>query len=282
VARVVGVGNKLDVEESELLEYLAEDPETKAIFMYLESLKYPRRFMEVASRVTRQKPVILLKGGATPEGAGAAVAHTAALAADDRMLDGILRQAGIVRVKKYSHLILAAKAVAAMPLPKGNRISFSAPSGAMLVCMTDLCRRDLDLQVPQLEEENRQRLQEISPPYIRMRNPLDIWPAAVARGVEFAYGEGAEVGLKDPNIDAVICILMLTEETGIPSYEFLVKLARKYPEKPLYVTFSGEKKHMEVASGYLEPRGVPTFPLIEEPFEVVNILYRCSKALHRH
>lgn len=281
VARVIGMGNKLDIDETEMLEYLAKDKETKAIFMYLESLKRPRQFLEVAAQVSRQKPIVLLKGGATPEGAHAAVAHTAALASDDRVMDGALKQAGVVRVFKYSHLILAAKALAFMPLPQGNRVSFSAPSGAMLVCMTDLCRRQLGLQVPQFLEENRRRLQEISPPYIRMRNPVDIWPAAAVSGVAFAYGEACEIPLRDPNIDAVVPILMLTDETGVPTYDFLVDLARKYPEKPLYVTFSGQKKHMEAAKAFLEPRGVPTYPLIEEPFEVLSILARCRAAMER-
>jgi len=280
VARVVGLGNKLDMEESEVLEFYAGDPETEAIFVYLESFKNPRRFLEVAARVTRSKPVILLKGGATSEGARAAVAHTAALAADDRIIDGALRQAGVVRIFKYSHLILAAKAIASMPLPRGNRVSFLAPSGAMLVCLTDLCRR-LGLEVPDLEEETRRRLQEISPPFIRMRNPVDIWPAATSSGVEFGFREGAEAVLKDPNIDAVVPVLMLTDETGVPPLDFLVELAGRYSEKPLYVTFSGQKKHLEAAKAFLEPRGVPCFQLIEEPFEVLDILVKCRRAMER-
>jgi acyl-CoA synthetase (NDP forming) len=138
VARVVGLGNKVDLDEVDVLEYLAEDPETKAIFTYLESFKRPKRFMEIAHEVTRNKPIILLKGGQTEEGAQAAVAHTAALASDDRIIDGALRQAGIARVYKYSHLFLAAKAIATMPLPKGNRVSFLGPSGAMLVVLRSM------------------------------------------------------------------------------------------------------------------------------------------------
>jgi len=281
VARVLGMGNKLDVEESEVLEYYGRDPETKAIFVYLESFKKPRRFLEVARRVTRSKPVILLKGGSTAEGSRAAVAHTAALASDDRIIEGALRQAGVVRVYDYSHLILAAKAISAMPLPRGNRVSFLAPSGAMLVCMTDLCHRRWGLKVPKLEEKTRRYLQEISPRYIRMRNPVDIWPAATATGVEYAYREGTEAVLKDDNIDAVVMILMITEETGAPPLDFIVELARRYPEKPLYVTFSGQKRHMDAAKAFLEPRGVPTFPLIEEPFEVLSILARCRNAMQK-
>lgn len=281
VSRVVGMGNKVDVDETDLLEYYEQDPETDAVFIYLESFKRPRKFIETAARVTRKKPVVLLKGGATEEGSKAAVAHTAALASDDRIIDGALNQAGVVRVYEYSHLFLAAKALAVMPPPRGNRVSFLAPSGAMLVCTTDLCRNQLGLEVPSLEESTRARLQEISPPFIRMRNPVDIWPAATIQGVEAAYRDGMEAVLKDPNIDAVVPIMLLTEDTGVPPLDFIVDLAQKYPDKPIYVTFSADKKYMEQSKAFLEPRGVPTFPMIEEPFEVLSILARCRRALER-
>jgi acyl-CoA synthetase (NDP forming) len=262
VARVVGLGNKVDIEESDVLEYYRKDPETKAIFIYLESFKNPRRFFSIAREVTREKPVFLLKGGATAEGARAAVAHTAAMAAED------------------SHLFLAAKALASMALPRGNRVSFLAPSGAMLVVLTDLCL-SLGLKVPDFEGPTREFLQSISPPIVRMRNPVDIWFSAGIHGVEFAYREGTEAALKDPNIDAVVPILLLTDETGVPPLDFLVGLAKKYPEKPIFVTFTGEKKHMDAGKAFLEPRGVPTFPLIEEPFEVLSLLARCRYLMER-
>ena len=281
VARVMGVGNKIDVDESDVLEYYAADPETKAIFAYLESFKRPRRFIEIARKTTPHKPIILLKGGSTDGGSQAAQAHTAALASDDRIIDGALRQAGITRIYKYSHLIQAAKALATMPLPRGNRVSFLAPSGAMLVSMVDMCHRFWGLEVPELEERTRARLQEISPPYIRMRNPVDIWPAAIVHGIEFAYREGMEAVLQDSNVDAVVSIMMLTDETGVPDLEFIVDLGRRYPDKPIYVTFSAEKRHMEAAKEYLEPRGVPTFPMIEEPFEVLSLLTECRARMER-
>ena len=281
VARVTGLGNKLDVEESEVLEYYGQDPKTKAIFIYLESFKKPRRFLDVARKVTQSKPVILLKGGASVEGANAAVAHTAALASNDRIVEGALRQAGVVRIYKYSHLFLAAKAISTMPLPKGNRISFLAPSGAMLVNLTDQCVQRLGLRVPDVDEKTRQYLQDISPPFIRMRNPVDIWPSATNRGVEYAYREGMKAVLEDPNIDAVVPILMLTDETGVPSLNFIVDLVAQYTDKPIFVTFSGEKKHMEAAKTFLEPKGVPTFPLIEDPFEILSILVQCRRAIDR-
>jgi len=281
VARVVGLGNKLDIEESEVLEYLAQDPHTSAILMYIENIKNLRRFIKVAKEVTKIKPVIMLKGGMTSEGKKAALAHTASLASDDKVVDGALRQAGVVRVFKYSHLLWTAKALSYMPLPQGNRVSFLAPSGAMLVVMTDLCRQRWGMDVPELQTDTVARLQEISPPFIRMRNPVDIWASATQHGVEYAYREGMEAVLKDPNIDAVVPVLMLTEETGVPSLDFIVDLAKKYPAKPIYITFSGDKKYMEEAKAFLEPKGIPTFPMIEEPLETLSILSRCRTAMLR-
>ncbi len=281
VCRVVGLGNKIDIDETDSLEYLADDPETSAILVYLESFKRPRRFLEIAREATRRKPVVLLKSGASEAGKQAAVAHTAALAAEDRLVDGMLRQGGIVRIWNYTHLILAAKALSMLPLPKGNRISFLAPSGAMLVALADLCVR-LGLEVPPVSPEAVRSLQQISPPYVRMRNPVDIWPAAATKGVEFGYREGMEAVLKDPNIDAVVSVLMLMREMGVPPLDFIPKLAKKYPEKPILLSFSGEKDCMEECKRFLEPEGVPTFPEIEQPFEVLSILVRCAKAVRRH
>jgi len=280
-ARVVGIGNKIDVDESDVLEYYATDPETKAIFVYLESMKNPKRFFEIARETARCKPIIMLKGGSTEGGSHAAGAHTAAMASDDRIIDGALKQAGIVRIYQYSHLILAAKALSVMPLPRGNRVSFLAPSGAMLVNLTDMCQKYWSLEVPTLEESSRRRLQEISPPYIRMRNPVDIWPSAIVHGIEFAYREGMEAVLKDSHVDAVVPILMITDETGVPDLQFIVDLSRRYSEKPIFATFSAEKKHMEIAKEFLETRGVPTFPLIEEPFEVLSILAQWRQFMDR-
>jgi acyl-CoA synthetase (NDP forming) len=202
------------------------------------------------------------------------------MASEDRLVDGMLRQAGIVRIWDYTHLILMGKAFSMLPLPKGNRVSFLAPSGAMLVCLADLCSR-LGLEVPELEPETVRRLQEISLPFIRMRNPVDIWAAASVKGVEYGYREGMEAVLRDPNIDAVVPILLLSRITGIPSYDFIIDLAKKYPDKPILVSSSGDKECMDECKAYLEPRGIPTFPEIEQPFEVLSILYRCTQAMNR-
>ena len=181
VCRVAGLGNKADIDESDLLDYLGDDPETGSIFMYLEGIKDPKRFLRVASGVARRKPTFLLMGGASDAGARAALAHTASLASDARILDGALAQAGITRLNKYSQLFQVAKGLAYMPLPLGNRVSFLSPSGAFTVCLTDLCR-SIGLEVPDIEETTRKDLQAISPAFIRMRNPVDIFGSVGLHG----------------------------------------------------------------------------------------------------
>ena len=277
----MGLGNKIDIEESQALEYLGGDAETKAIVMYLESINHPARFLGVARRVTREKPVVMLKGGSTEAGKNAAAAHTAAMASEDRLVDGMLAQAGVVRIHDYSHLVLAGKALTMCPLPAGNRVAFLAPSGAMLVCLSDLCTR-LGLAVPELETSTLKSIQQITPPFIRIRNPVDIWAAALSVGIETGYGEGMAAVLADPNVDAVIAIFMLTRETGLPNgYDFVVELAEHHAEKPALVSSTGDKACMDACRDFLEPRGVPTFMQIEEPFHALSLLCRCAEVRRR-
>jgi acetyltransferase len=281
VARVVGLGNKIDMDEAEVLDYLADDDATKAIFMYLESFKRPREFMKAARSASAKKPLFLLKGGTSKEGSQAAIAHTAALASDDRVVSAAMKQAGVTQLHDYSHLFNVAKAVSTMPLPKGNRISFMAPSGAMLVVLTDLCRQRLDLTVPDLLEVNRARLQAIGPDWLRMRNPVDIWGPAMVHGIEKAHREAIEAVMDDPNIDACIVVLVLVDEFGRTPLDFFVEMKQKYPDKPLLLSFTGIKERMEEAKAYLEPRGIPTYPYIEQPFEVLSILNKARINMER-
>ena len=281
VARCIGLGNTIDIDETDVFEFLATDKYTKAIFFYLESLRRPQRFIEIAKRVTSEKPVIVLKGGATPEGAKAAQSHTASMASDDRILDGALNQAGVIRIDEFSHLFLAAKAVAPMPVPAGNRVGFVSPSGAFIVHINDLCRQRLSLNFPELKLETMERLKEISPPFIRLSNPVDIFPSATVHGMEFAYREAMEAVLKDPNVDAIVSIMILTRELGMPALDFIPKLAKKYRRKPIYISFSGDQACNEEAKAFLEPRGVPTFPLIEDAFKALDVLVRARKFLKK-
>ena len=264
VARVIGLGNAIDVDESDALEYVAADPHTSAVVMYLESFRRPRRFLETARALRGHKPLVLLKSGSSEAGSRAASAHTAAIAAEDRVVDGMLRQAGVVRLATYGQLIMAGKALSMSPLPRGNRVGFLAPSGAMLVTLTDLCGR-LGLEVPAPEEPTIRRLEEISPPLIRMRNPVDIWASASTRGIEFAYREGMRALLEDPNIDAVVPVLLLTGDTASPPTTSSSNSPPPSRRSLIRASFSGEQRYVEECRRTSSPGASPTSSRSKSP-----------------
>ncbi len=279
VARCVGLGNAVDIDEVDILKFLATDPKTKTIFIYLESLHRPKEFLDVARKVTKNKPIIMLKGGTTDEGARAAQSHTASLSSDDNVLDGALSQAGIVRIDEFSQLFTIAKGAAMMPVPKGPRVGFVSPSGAFIVHISDICKQRTVLEFPKPMKKTQTRLEEISPPFINITNPADVFPAATVNGMEFAWRESIKALLSDPRVDAVVTILILADELGKMNLEFLPELAAEFPEKPIYVSFSGDENSNREASAFLEPAGVPTFPRIEDPFKVLDVMARARKAL---
>jgi acyl-CoA synthetase (NDP forming) len=135
VARVAGLGNKIDIEDSEVLEYLGEDPETKGILMYVEGFREPRRFLQVAKQVTRKKPVVILKGGRTKAGAERAFSHTASLAG--RFHSGRGFQTGGIAREALCRPGQRGQGIASV-LP-GRRVSSLAPSGALGVVVADAC-----------------------------------------------------------------------------------------------------------------------------------------------
>ena len=279
VARCIGLGNAVDIDEADVLEFLADDPETGAIFVYLESLHRPQKFLEIARRVTKKKPVVMLKGGATEDGAKAAMSHTASLGSDDNILDGALKQAGVVRIDEFTHLFIAAKAAALMPVPAGNRVGFVSPSGAFIVHISDICKQRTGLEFSKITAKTQARLEEISPPFINITNPVDIFPSATVNGMEFAWREAMTALLEDPNVDSVVTILILADELGEMKLDFIVDQKKRFPDKPIYVSFSGDENCNAAAKAFLEPRGVPTFPRIEDPFKVLDIMTQCRKGL---
>jgi len=207
------------------------------------------------------------------------MSHTASLGADDRVLDGALAQAGIVRIEEFTQLFTVAKAAAMMPVPKGPRVGFVSPSGAFIVHASDICKTRTILKFPKIAPATLSRLKEISPPFINITNPVDIFPSATVHGMEFAWREAMAALIKDPRVDSLVAILILADELGPMKLDFIVDLAAEYPEKPIYISFSGDENSNAKAKAFLEPRGVPTFPRIEDPFKVLDIMARARAAM---
>lgn len=280
VSRVIGLGNRCDIDEAEVIEFLGNDPSTTVICVYLEGFKAGRHFIDAARSVSRKKPIIALKGGVTAGGKKAVTTHTASLASDAEILDGIFRQARVARIQRYSDLIHVPKAIAFQPLPKGNRVAIFAPSGAMGVLAADACEK-LGLMVAPLSEKTLQKLQEITPPWLKISNPVDIWAAVQTQGFERGYRLGMEAALDDENVDAVISILLLTSDGGSTNLNFIPELHLRSPSKPLLVAISGDKESFDKSKMFLENRGIPVYLPVDEVCETLATMYTSAQLMVR-
>lgn len=149
ISKLVALGNKCDVDETELLSYLADDPETEVIALYIEGVRNGRKFMEVARAAASKKPVVVVKGGRTAKGAEAVLSHTRSLAGSDAVFDAAFRQADIIRALDVEELYDICKGFACLPLPKGENVVIVTSSGGSGILATDACE-ELGLNVVDL------------------------------------------------------------------------------------------------------------------------------------
>ena len=280
VARVAGLGNKIDIEDSEVLDYLGRDPETKAVLMYVEGFRRPRSFLEVAKRVTRKKPVIILKGGRTKAGAERAFSHTASLAGNEALFDGAFRQAGIARLRRYVDLVNVAKGIAFQPIPKGRRVSAMAPSGALGVVVADTCE-SMGLKMASHSESTVKKLREVTASWVNISNPVDMSAVVSQLGQVEGNRTVAETLLRDEGSEALVSVLLASPRIPAEAYGYLPELARRFPQKPIYVSFTGDQEAYARAREYLEERSIPVFYPLEDIFEVLHVLCDCREQLDR-
>jgi acetyltransferase len=263
-SKIVSLGNKADLNEVDFLTYLGEDPETKVILLYLESIADGRRFIEVGSTVTRKKPVILLKGGITEAGAKAALSHTGSMAGGITALKAALRKAGIIQVSSVSELFDMAIAFNSQPIPAGSRVGIVTNAGGAGVVISDLLvSRGLKLAEP--SRYTVDYLRSVLPPVASVYNPVDVIGDAKAD----RYGVAIEALLKDPNIDSLLVILtpqVVTEpeETA----KVIVELSRRYPSKPILAIFMGGGK-VEKATRILIENNIPVYDMPERAVTAV-------------
>jgi acetyl coenzyme A synthetase (ADP forming)-like protein len=179
VCKLIALGNKCDVDETELLDHLAKDPDTKVIALYMEGVRDGRKFIEVARAATREKPVVVLKGGRTKKGAEAVKSHTRSLAGRDAVFDGAFKQAGIIRVRSVEELYDACKGLAYLPPPQGRNVVIVTSSGGSGILATDACE-ELGLNLIDLPASVCGALEERLPPECILRNPLDLTGGATS------------------------------------------------------------------------------------------------------
>jgi acetate---CoA ligase (ADP-forming) len=230
------IGNKADVSSNDLLEYWEDDPETDVILLYLESFGNPRKFGRIAGRVARSKPILAMRSGTSKAGARAAASHTAALAGSDAVVDALFRQAGVLRASTLQDLLDTAVLLTALPAPAGNRVAVLTNAGGLGILCADACEAQ-SLVLPELTDETRTALAEVTPPEASLANPIDLLGSANAA----SYERTLPLILADPNIDAVIALFVppVVEDPRAVE-ELLARYASTSPKPLLAVVMSAD------------------------------------------
>jgi len=280
LSKVAGLGNKCDVDDSDILDYLAEDDETKVIAIYMEGLDKGRRFLETAERVSKIKPIVVLKAGKSEAGAEAASSHTGSLSVNDRVFEAVCKRAGIIRVENLEELIDIAKAFAFAPIPRGNRIAIISFTGAGGVMSADSCSGH-GLSVIELSKSTTTRLQSNLPSWARAGNPIDAEPLFERVGAESSIRIALEAALEDDRVDCVSLVLV-----SMPVFDFdisrvISEFKSKYSEKPIVVHIIGLKDSVDFHTRKLEEIGVPVYPSIERGIAALSALYRYGQVQRR-
>jgi acetate---CoA ligase (ADP-forming) len=203
LTQFASMGNKADVSGNDLLEHWEDDPETRVLCMYLESFGNPRRFTQIAKRVTRKKPILVVKSGRTAEGARAASSHTGALAGGgtDVTVSSFLDQCGVLRANTIEELFDIARALDRSPLPNGNRVGIVTNAGGPAIMATDACV-NLGLRMAELADATRDTLRSFLPPEASVANPVDMIASATAQ----SYARALAAVLDDPGVDMAMVI----------------------------------------------------------------------------
>jgi acetyl coenzyme A synthetase (ADP forming)-like protein len=202
ISTFVSVGNKADISGNDLLRYWESDEGTDVILLYLESFGNPKKFSQIARRVGRQKPIVVVKSGRSAAGARATSSHTGALiAASDVTVDALFRQAGVIRTDTLEELFDVASLLANQPLPRGNRVGIITNAGGPAILCADACEAR-GLEVPVLTEESQAQLRSFLPSGAGTGNPVDMIASAPAEH----YQRAIEILAHDPNVDALIVI----------------------------------------------------------------------------
>ncbi|MBI5347250.1 MAG: CoA-binding protein [Candidatus Aenigmarchaeota archaeon] len=271
VSKFISIGNRIDVDEVDLLRYLANDRETKAIAVYLEGAKRGRELYNMLRHVVRKKPVVFLKAGKSTEARAAISSHTGSLAGESEIYVGMCEQAGAICVKSSEKLIDLANALAHQPLPKGDCIQVVTNGGGFGVLATDSVV-SYGMKMAKLDRRTIDKIKSSVPAYASVSNPMDLVGDADAERYKIAL----DAVLKDRNVSGVIVILLM-QISALESnvVNILVSLKKKYDKPLLVCTTGGEFTNMHARM--LEKEGIPTYSSPKRAASAMKALVDYSK-----
>jgi acyl-CoA synthetase (NDP forming) len=263
IAKVACIGNKGDVGESDLLEYMADDDATTTIGMYLEGITDGERFVKAAARACRRKPVVVVKSGRTEAGAAAIASHTGSLAGSDDVFEAVCRRTGLVRVHDSEGFFDTLSAFESLSLPRGNRLGAMSITGMGCVVTTDACD-EYGVELPSLKRPTLKRLRELVPAWAPVRNPIDVWSTVEQHGSQKTMAHIAGCLLDQGDIDALLIIFVLMPESIFDIEEAFRDLIEKHRNKPVLMSYYGgtDKEIRHVREGFMK-LGIPGYPTPE-------------------
>lgn len=274
LSKGIGLGNKVDVDESDALSYLTDDKQTEIIGMYLEDVRDGRRFLETAKKAVAKKPVLIIKGGRTQEGARATASHTASMAVEDTVFEGAIRQAGALRMTGIDDFVRTLKGFLNMPLPLGGRLAFVTFSGAQAIMSIDAAVEH-GLQVARLGDAAREKISRVIATPSKTQNPVDLFPDMLTHGFEKTTTEILKALLKDDGVDGIIWISFAN--SGPEIYQPMVDLLLEQPPKPVFFSLLGAKKDIETCQDFLEGNRLPCYDFPEYAVRVFAHMWRYGR-----
>ncbi len=276
VSKICDLSNKCDVNETDLLEYLEDDPETRVIAMHVEDIKDARRFLRVARRVVKKKPVLIYKPGKTAESKKALASHTGSVAGDHKIYEGLFRQAGLIQVDSFTELIQIAKAFGYQPLPSGNRLGIITFSGGAGIMAIDTAVEN-GLVPSRLSEESEKKLFEIHPTVVG--NPSDLGPAMPVLQDPFTpYRRAIEVFFQDENVDCLLVTLYAFPGLPPELYVNTLREAGSTDNKPVVVWIYGpSNRSISEICRALEAADFPAYIDIEMAVKALGAMYRYTQ-----
>lgn len=268
---IATIGNKLDINETDILEAVSTDENVNVICMYLESVKAGRRFLDVAKRITVEKPIVVLKSGRTEAGKKAVASHTASLAGNDQIFSAVFRQGGILRARDYEHMFGLARAISKQPFPDRDGVFIITYAGSLGVIAADAIT-DNGMRLSELEPHLKERLKNLLPDYVCGMNPVDYTFSQDAEIVK----KTIEIGVESNDVGSFIVVL---QAEILESYVEALK-SIDYKGKPIIACVAGKEFALDGVIN-MEKAGIPVFSTPEQVADALAVMYRHAKRIKR-
>lgn len=270
-AKFISYGNAVDIDETDLIEYLGNDDKTKVICLYIEAVKNGRRFLEVCKKVSKKKPIIAIKGGVTEAGAKATLSHTGSLAGSAEIYFGAFKQAGIIHAKNLEYMFDFAKILEKCIKPKGGRLQIITNGGGYGILAIDAAVKD-GIELAELSHGIKKELRKQLPSIININNPLDLAGDATSGRYKLCM----DACMREKNVDVMLIIVLVqTPLIGTDIVDVLVE-ANDLKKKPIVVVSAGGE-YTEVMRKNLEENGIPTYTYPEDAVRSVQQLVKYYK-----